>query len=167
MLPSVQTLIDHYSLESHPEGGYFKEIYRAKQTIPHSALGDGFNGDRSYSTGIFYLLPKGSKSKLHRIQSDEMWHFYLGGPLNIIEMADTGEVKETKLGQDITNGCVLNYVVPANAWFGAYPAEGTDYSFVGCTVAPGFDFNDFEMGQREILLAQFPKAKGIIERLMA
>lgn len=167
MAPTIETLIEHYELQPHPEGGYYKELYKAEGLIPQRALSNSFQGDRSYSTGIFYLLPKGSKSSFHKIPSDEMWHFYLGGPLNIVEITEEGDIKETRLGQEISNGCVLNYVVPGNTWFGAYPAEGTEYALVGCTVAPGFDFADFEMGEENKLVSEFPKAQDMVEKLMA
>jgi len=144
-------------METHPEGGYFKETYRSKETIP--------GGDRNYSTGIYFLLPEGTFSKLHRIKSDEMWHFYLGDPLTIVQISPQGKVEEVLLGQDVLAGQRVQHVVPAGYWFGAFPNPGSLYSFVGCTVAPGFDFVDFEMGDRETLLKEYPNAKEIIERL--
>lgn len=151
---------------SHPEGGYYRETYRSMECIDRVNLPPRFGGDRAYSTGALYLLTRGSRSRLHRIQSDEMWHFYLGGPLLIAEISPEGSVRETVLGNDILQGHEVQWLVPAGCWFGAYPLEEAEYCFVGCTVAPGFDFADFEMGDRETLLRQYPGAQRVIEKLL-
>ncbi|MBT3182432.1 MAG: cupin domain-containing protein [Deltaproteobacteria bacterium] len=164
---SVEKLIQIFQMEAHPEGGYFKETYRAFESISKVALPERFNGDRSFSTGIYYLLPEGTKSSLHRIASDEMWHFYLGDPLVVVQFMPDGQVVETILGNEIERGQKVQHVVPAGCWFGAYPGPGSHFSFVGCTVAPGFDFGDFEMGNRDQLLKEYPSAKALIEKLMA
>lgn len=161
---TVPDLVELYDMQPHPEGGYFKETYRAIDSIPGSVL-PKHSGDRSYSTGIYFLLPEGSVSKFHRIKSDEMWHFYLGGPLTIVQIDPNGKVEEVVLGTNIKSGQKVQHVVPAGYWFGAYPNPGSDFSFVGCTVAPGFDFADFEMGERKQLLTQVPQAKEVIEKL--
>lgn len=150
-------IIELLDLKPHPEGGYFRESYRAEGNIAEL--------ERSHSTAIYYLLEGKACSKLHRIASDEMWHFYTGDPLVIVEIDSEGSVKETVLGPDLRAGQSLQHVVPAGSWFGAYLPEGSGYALVGCTVAPGFDFADFEMGKREELLEQYPAAKAAIERL--
>ena len=132
-------LIKFYEMTPHPEGGYFKETYRSREVISTP------RGERSASTAIFYLLLKGQSSRLHRIKSDEMWHFYGGDPLIVFEKNDDGSIKETLLGSDFKQGQQVQYTVPAGRWFGAYLPPGSDYSFVGCTVSPGFDFKDFEL----------------------
>lgn len=161
----IQGLIDFYELEPHPEGGYFKETYRAKGMIVKDTLGSEFTGSRNYSTAIYFLIPEGKKSKLHRLRSDEVWHFYLGGPLVVAQIFPDGRAQEVVLGPDFRKGQWLQHVVLAGCWFGSYPQDGSSYSFVGCTVAPGFDFADFEMGKREDLLRQFPQAEESILRL--
>nr|BFD32272.1 cupin domain-containing protein [Pigmentibacter ruber] len=155
----LKELIELYDLQPHPEGGYFKESYRAetKTSTP--------NGERNSSTAIYFLIPVGKKSALHRIASDEVWHFYLGAPLKIIQISPDGILSQVILGQDLKAGHKLQHVVPAGYWFGAISMNDRDYSFVGCTVAPGFDFNDFEIGQRSKLNEMFPHAKNIIELL--
>ncbi len=165
MNPSTKDLIAHYGLLPHPEGGYFQETYRSKESVAANALPARFGGERSVCTGICFLLPKGAKSRLHRLKSDEMWHFYLGGPLEVTQISPDGKVETTVLGPEIADGQKVQHVVPAGYWFGAMPAKGAAYSFVGCTVAPGFDFSDFEIGKRKDLLKTFPKAKAAIERL--
>lgn len=138
----IHDLIDRYALQQHPEGGWFAETYRAGTMV------DTPNGPRSASTAILFLLPAGNSSHLHRIASDEVWHFHEGGPLLIHELRD-GEVHITRLSADDPQ-----HVVPAGTWFGARPAPGTNYAFVGCTVAPGFDFADFELAGREALMSE-------------
>jgi predicted cupin superfamily sugar epimerase len=93
------------------------------------------------------------------VRSDELWHFYLGGPFELVEILPSGEVTRTRLGQDLDSGCVVQHVVRAGSWFGGAPEAGAAYSFVGCTVAPGFDFSDFELGRRDDLLRLFPGAE--------
>lgn len=161
---AINDLIELHSLKPHPEGGYFRETYRSAGEIPTEHLPE-HGGARNHSTAIYFLLPEGTKSVLHRIKSDEVWHFYLGGPLTLIQIAPDGTVEEVVLGQDVQAGQKVQHVVPAGYWFGAYPCAGSAYSFVGCTVAPGFDFADFEMGNRDELLKLFPLAGVIIRAL--
>ena len=155
----MNELIELYQLQPHPEGGYYRETFRDEAVIEKSALPNRFTGDRNISTAIYFLIPEGKKSNLHRIKSDEVWHFYLGGPLILIQISPQGKIDKIILGQDIKNGQRVQHVVPAGFWFGAYPNPQTQFSFVGCTVAPGFDFSDFEMGKRNDLLKQYPHAK--------
>lgn len=161
---TVDELVKTYDLQPHPEGGYYKETYRAAEAIPAKALPQ-HGGDRSYSTGIYFLLPEGSSSKLHRIKSDEMWHFYLGDPMTLVQISPDGKVEKITLGHNVKSGQKVQHTVPAGYWFGAYPNRGSRFSFVGCTVAPGFDFADFEMGNRERLLNEYPRAEDVIGQL--
>lgn len=142
MQARVQQLIHHYQMQSHPEGGYFRQTYRAAGTIPPAVLPEGFSGERPFSTAIYFLLEQGNFSAFHRIRSDECWHFYEGQTLLVHVLDQSGSLNTIRLGPDLTNGEVYQYVVPANCWFASEPAPGTDYSLVGCTVAPGFDFAD-------------------------
>ncbi len=158
---SVKKIIGLLNLEPHPEGGYFKETYKSLKKSRFVR----FVGKRSYSTAIYFLIPSGQKSSLHRIKSDEIWHFYLGGPIAIVEINPKGKVIKTVLGSNLAKGEVLQHVVPAGVWFGAYPNFGTEYALVGCTVAPGFDFKDFELGDKRGLLKKFPNAEEEIELL--
>lgn len=153
--PSAAELIELHGLRPHPEGGFYRETYRS----------GGRTGGRCYCTAICFLLPAGAKSRLHRLKSDELWHFYLGGPLTVAQIRPDGAVVRAVLGPDPAAGHAQQLVVPAGTWFGAYPEPGTKYSFVGCTVSPGFDFEDFEFGNRAALLAEFPGAAALIKRL--
>lgn len=138
-MSKVEELIKAHGLIPHPEGGYYKETYRSKEVTQTS------RGERPVSTGIFYLLSKGQKSRLHRIKSDEMWHFYGGDSLVVFEKNEDGTHKETILGSNLSLGQKVQYTVPAGVWFGAYLPEDSEFAFVGCTVSPGFDFQDFEL----------------------
>ncbi len=159
---TVEELIAKYQLIPHPEGGYFRETYRSEGVISQQVLPEKFKGDRNYCTGIYFLLPQGKKSCLHRIQSDEMWHFYLGGSMTLILMHEDYGVQKMILGSNILAGEQVQFVVPAGWWFGGYPNTESSYSFVGCTVAPGFDFADFELANRDELLQKFPGSTDII-----
>lgn len=152
-------------MQPHPEGGYFVETYRSAEHIAHSALPNRFSGDRVFGTAIYFLLESHHISALHRIQADELWHFYTGGPLDVFVITQEGELTIIKLGNNPDRGEVFQAVVPAGCWFGSKPAEGSSFSLVGCTVAPGFDFADFEMADRDTLLRQYPQHKTIIETL--
>jgi len=147
-------LVAAYGLEPHPEGGYFKETYRSAEKMTTRG-----GVSRPVSTGILFLLPEGQKSLLHRIKSDELWHFHLGGALRLTQISPEGKVEQFIIGPDIAKGQVLQHAVPARHWFGAAPEPGSAFCLVGCTVAPGFDFADFDLGSRATLLARFPDAK--------
>ncbi len=158
--------VDKYRMQPHPEGGYFVETYRAAEQIPHAALPGRFSGDRSFSTAIYFLLEGHHFSALHRIQADELWHFYAGDPLEVFVIhPESGTLEIIRLGPDPDAGEVFQAVVPAGTWFGSRPVAGAAYSLVGCTVAPGFDFADFELAEREVLLAEFPQHRAVVEGL--
>ncbi len=153
--------INKLDLLSHPEGGYFKEVYRSSEKIDLSSLPLGFNGNRSLSTSIYFLLEKGQFSAFHKIKSDEIWHFYDGNPLTIYVINVEGNIEQYKLGLDPDNNFLPQVTIPANCWFAA--ATKGDYTLVGCTVSPGFDFHDFTMADRNELINQFPVHRKIIE----
>jgi uncharacterized protein len=161
---SQECLIKKFNLKEHPEGGFFVEAYRSSETIPQQALPSRYEGSRCFSTSIYFLLPAGSVSRLHRIASDEVWHFYLGGSLELLQISPDGRIEKVMLGQDIEAGQKLQHAVPAGCWFGARPTQGSAYSFVGCTVAPGFDFADFELANPEDLSRRYPDLKEEISR---
>ncbi|GAA4727441.1 cupin domain-containing protein [Flavisolibacter ginsenosidimutans] len=158
-------IIRQLNLNPHPEGGFYKEVYRAKGTIKEQALPSSFGGERNYSTSIYYLLQKGDYSAFHRIKSDELWHFYAGGTLLIHCLSKESGYTCLQLGNNFAKGESFQFVVPAGAWFAAEPAVDTPFTLAGCTVSPGFDFSDFEMANKESLLQQFPHHKAIINRL--
>jgi predicted cupin superfamily sugar epimerase len=158
-------LIQQFNLIPHPEGGYYKETYRSDETILQNALPARFSGERNFSTAIYFLLEKEHFSAFHKIQSDECWHFYAGDELNIYVLHLTGELEIIHLGNDVTNGQTFQFVVPSSCWFASEPAKDSAFSFVGCTVAPGFDFADFEMAKADELIQLFPQHETVIKRL--
>ena len=162
---TAQQLINFYNLLPHPEGGYYKETYKSDEIINRSALPNRFDGDRVFSTAIFFLLERGEFSAFHRIKSDECWHFYSGGTLLVYIIEADGQMEIIRMGNDIENRELFQYVVPANCWFASIPAPESDFSLVGCTVSPGFDFNDFEMAEANKLIELFPQHAEIINAL--
>jgi predicted cupin superfamily sugar epimerase len=161
----AQYWIDTLKLQPHPEGGYFRETYRSPVAISQSALPSSFAGDRSASTAIYFLLQGQDFSAFHRIASDEMWHFYAGDPLSVHAIDSGGQSVEIKLGPNPEEGEVFQAVVPAGSWFGSCLARPDTFALLGCTVAPGFDFADFEMAERSALLAEYPQHATLIRRL--
>ena len=158
----ASVIIKALSLKPHPEGGFFSETYRADGTIPASELPSKYGGNRSYCTGIYFLLRGQDFSAFHRVTSDEMWHFYEGSPVAIFHIEGDRLVK-TIVGP--VGVGVPQFVVPGGAWFAAEPVQKDGYSLVGCTVAPGFDFADFELADREELIRQWPQFAPIIESM--
>ncbi|MEO8172934.1 MAG: cupin domain-containing protein [Sediminibacterium sp.] len=165
MQHSVSELVEKFQMLPHPEGGYYKETYRSGELIQIESLPDRFRGDRNFSTAIYFLLEQGNFSAFHRIQSDECWHFYTGQSLHVHVIDPGGKYELIRLGNDIANGETFQAVVPAGCWFASETAPGGLFSFVGCTVAPGFDFADFELAKGETVSQQFPAQSELILRL--
>jgi predicted cupin superfamily sugar epimerase len=157
--------IAHLGLIPHPEGGHFRETYRAAESVPAAARPDARMGTRVASTAIYFLLRAGEVSALHRIRSDELWHFYAGGPLVVSAIAPDGTRRDVTLGPDPEAGQHFQAIVPAGAWFGAAPLPGTAYALVGCTVAPGFEFPEFELADRAALIQRYPQHAALIKHL--
>lgn len=161
---TAQDWIDRLHLQPHPEGGYFRETYRAPLILPRSAL-TAHGGDRTVSTAIYFLLAGDEFSAFHRIRSDELWHFYAGSTLIVHVITPDGDYQQLLLGSDAENGESFQAVVAAGCWFGSSLRHPNTYALVACTVAPGFDFADFEMAKREELIAHYPQHLDIIQRL--
>ena len=157
--------IEHLRLAPHPEGGHFRETYRAAERVDGAHLPARYDGARSCSTAIYFLLRAGEVSALHRIKSDEIWHFYAGGPLIVSVIEPDGARHDLTLGPGPDADQLVQAVVPAGAWFGAAVRPGTAYALVGCTVAPGFEFADFELADRGALLRLYPQHAALIEHL--
>ena len=158
-------LIQKYNLQPHPEGGWYKQTYKSKERIDADALPERFGAIRAFSTAIYFLLEKGNFSAFHRIKSDECWHFYKGDALDIYIIEQNGELKIISLGNDLEKGHSFQYVVPANCWFASRPAPESEYCFVGCTVSPGFEFEDLELADVTELSVMYPQHKSIIKEL--
>jgi predicted cupin superfamily sugar epimerase len=156
----VRALVEELGLAAHPEGGFYRETWRAPLVLdglPHGA-------PRAAHTAIYFLLPAGTFSALHRVASDEVWHHYDGDPVELHLITDEGEHTARLLGRDLGNGERPQRVVPAGVWQAAVP-RGPRWSLCGCTVAPGFDFADFELPAREALLSRFPSHAALVTRL--
>jgi predicted cupin superfamily sugar epimerase len=154
----AEQIIKNLKLLPHPEGGYYKEMYRSKQKVN---LDSGKS--RNVSTSIYYLLENEDKSRFHRIESDELWFFHQGNPLEIVSIQN-GLLIKTILGNNFENGEVLQAVIPAHTWFASRVKNNIGYALVSCTVAPGFDFDDFELANKEELLKDFPDLIEYIEQ---
>ncbi|MBS1659822.1 MAG: cupin domain-containing protein [Bacteroidetes bacterium] len=164
MRPNASYWIDKLQLTSHIEGGAFRETYRADLTIPRSTLPLFFQGDRNASTCIYFLLSQGQFSGFHRIAADELWHFYYGDPLLIYEINHNGRLLTHRLGSNPENGDSFQAIIKAGSWFASTPAPGSEYTLAGCTVAPGFDFADFELAERAPLCEQYPDHADLIRQ---
>jgi predicted cupin superfamily sugar epimerase len=156
----TRALVETLGLAPHPEGGFYRETFRAERTLAV----DGYEGVRAASTAIYFLLPSGSFSAFHRVRSDEAWHFYDGDALELLTIEENGALALVTLGIDIARGQSPQHVVRAGVWQAARP-RGERHSLVGCTVAPGFDFRDFELPPRAELVARFPQHEKLIAEL--
>ena len=157
--------IDKLNLQAHPEGGYFAEVYRSGEMLPAAALPERYGQDRNIATAIYFLLTSDQISRFHRLKSDETWHFYTGSPMTIHLLDPNQGYSKLLLGPDFDSGYRFQQTVPRNVWFGATVDQPASFTLVGCTVAPGFDFADFEMGTNEDLKAAFPGYTEVIDRL--
>lgn len=148
--------IERLHLSAHVEGGAFKETYRSALPMEQKNLPVGFSGNRSASTAIYFLLQYNQFSAMHKILSDEMWHFYAGAPLHIYELNAAGELFTHVLGNDLEKGESFQIVIPAGSWFGSRCETPGAFSLAGCTVSPGFDFEDFELAKKQFMLETYP-----------
>lgn len=157
--PAARAVVARLGLAPHPEGGFYRETFRA----PAVVRADG-RPARAASTAIYFLLPEGAFSALHRVASDEVWHHYDGAALDLHTLDDAGAHAVVRLGRDLAAGERPQAVVPAGVWQAAVPVGGP-YVLVGCTVAPGFDFADFELPPRADLERRFPAQTDLVRRL--
>lgn len=164
MHEKAKEYIDKLELAAHPEGGYFSEIYRSNEIVLADHLPSRYKSSRSFSTSIYFMLEGKQISSFHRLKSDEQWHFYDGTALDIYIINENGNLKKIKLGNYLKSGETFQTVIEKNSWFAAELIDKSSYALVGCTVSPGFDFNDFELGKRNDLVNKFPDHKEIIIR---
>ncbi len=161
-MSSAADWIDRLDLQTHPEGGYYRETYRS-QACFSDAIGGKFPDGRNHSTAIYFLLEKNNYSAFHRIRSDELWHFYDGDGLDIHVIDPQGEYTCLRLGTG--EGRLPQAMVAAGCWFASEVVSGGSFALVGCTVAPGFEFSDFELADGVALSAVFPQHHHLIRRL--
>jgi uncharacterized protein len=158
--------IKHFlNLQPHPEGGWFAQTYKSREVIAAEALPSRYGGSRSFGTCIYYLLEPGTFSELHRLRSDEIFHFYMGDPVEMLQLWPEGRVKTITIGSDLSRGMVPQVVVPREVWQGSRLVAGGKVALMGCTVAPGFEFEDYERASREDLKKAYPKYAEMIEAL--
>ena len=149
-------LIKKLELEKHPEGGYFRQTYRSYTTVNVK----GYGGQRNISTAIYYMLVGVQLSAFHRIRSDELWHHYAGGSITLCAIDNEGKLSKIKIG----GGGTPQAVIKAGTWFAASLDSKRSYCLLGCTVSPGFDYRDWELGKRGELARTYPKHRKLIER---
>ena len=142
---TAATLIERLGLTPHPEGGWFLETYRSEDILATAGLPDRYTAERCASTAIYYLLEADNFSALHRVASDELFHFYLGSPVEIFVISPEGVAKTAIIGNDIRNGHIPQYLVPKGSIQGLRVKPGGSFALLGATVAPGFEFADFEL----------------------
>jgi len=164
MMKDAKYWIEKLALEAHPEGGFYRQTYKADLVLPREALPPQFTGPRAAFTAIYFLLEGKSFSAFHRLRSDELWHFYAGAPLVVHVISESGEYSKILLGSDPDAGEELQAVVKAECWFASHEKDGKSFALVGCTVAPGFDFEDFELAKRDELTRHYPQHRELIEK---
>jgi predicted cupin superfamily sugar epimerase len=164
-MESYKNIVTKLDLKPHPEGGYFKETYRSSGAIKADSLDTSYNGERNYSTCIYFLLISDNFSAFHRIKQDEIWHFYDGSPIRLHMITEAGKHSEQIIGKDINHGELPQFVVPGGCWFASEVVNENSYSLTGCTVSPGFSFEDFELRSQKELIALFPNHERTIAKL--
>ena len=163
MHPKAKKYIKQLQLKKHPEGGYYKEVYRSGELILPEHLPERYKSTRNFSTSIYFLLEGKQFSAFHLLQSDELWHFYDGGSVILYVINQKGELSIKKLGKK--KDCELQLTIEKQNWFAAEVEDKRSFSLFGCTVSPGFEFEDFIMGSRDELIKKFPQHSALIKRL--
>jgi uncharacterized protein len=165
-MPTADELIALLQLKPHPEeGGFFRETYRSADRLAAAHLPARYQGDRSASTAIYYLLTPTAISALHRVATDEVFHFYLGDPVRMLQLGPGKMARDIILGPDVAAGQQLQVVVPRGVWQGSLLESGGRFALFGCTVAPGFEYADYEHGNQAELTAEFPEHAEMIRQL--
>ncbi|MCF8298726.1 MAG: cupin domain-containing protein [Saprospiraceae bacterium] len=162
---SADYWIEKLDLKKHPEGGYYKEFYRSNEVIDENSLPERFRGTRCLSTSIYFLLRSDEYSAFHRIKSDEIWYFHAGTALILYIIEESGELSVFKLGSNFENDEQFQITIPKESWFAAKVIHKNSFTLVGCTVAPGFEFADFELGKKDKLIQKYPQHKEILDSL--
>lgn len=155
--------IEKLQLQPHPEGGYFKEVYRSGEIIEAEHLPIRYRGQRAFSTSIYFMLEGTQKSLFHKLKSDEIWHYYDGSSVKIHLIDIDGNLSEKILGNDLNSDEQFQVIILKGNWFAAEIIDKKSFAFFGCTVSPGFDFNDFDLAESKILIEKFPKHASLIK----
>lgn len=165
MNSEVQSIIETLELVRHPEGGWYREVYRSAESIGVASLPGRFGKQHCFATSIYYLLESGDISAFHRIKSDETWHFYLGSPLKLYVLLEDGAMQKILLGDNPAAGQVFQWTVPHGLWFGAEVSVPGSFALLGCTVSPGFEFGDLEFAEYSELEEKYSRYSTLIRRL--
>ena len=164
-MKSAQYWIEKLELQPHPEGGYFKEVYRSEDSVLAGGLPERYSSDRSLGTSIYFLLKGDQISSFHRLRSDELWYFHAGGAADIHLIDPEGELSLKTIGPDVEAGESLQVAIPRGCWFSAELKGSTDFILVGCSVYPGFDFEDFELADAQKLIQEYPNHAELIKKM--
>jgi predicted cupin superfamily sugar epimerase len=158
----ARNYIEKLHLEPHPEGGFFREVYRSGEIIQPEGLPERFRKGRVFSTSIYFLLEGSQVSNFHRIKSDEIWHYYDGCGVKIFTIDNTGLLSQYRLGKNTEKNEEFQVVIRNNNWFAAELIDKKSFCLIGCTVSPGFEFIDFELAARQDLIEVFPQHRDLI-----
>ncbi|MEI8047591.1 MAG: cupin domain-containing protein [Bacteroidota bacterium] len=167
-LPSTNEasiIIEKLNLLPHPEGGWYSEVYRSDDILQANSLPERYKSPHCFSTSIYFLLESNDFSAFHRITSDETWHFYSGSPVVIYCIFPDGSVSHILMGNNLNEGHLFQFTIKRNCWFAAKIQDVNSFTLIGCTVSPGFEFPDFELADRYILLKMFPQNSALISEL--
>ncbi|HOY30399.1 MAG TPA: cupin domain-containing protein [Bacteroidales bacterium] len=165
MMSTAEFWIENLQLQPHPEGGYFREIYRSLEYIGTDLIHIRYDSGRCFATSIYFLLKSSQISAFHRLKSDEIWHFYEGSSITVYMIDEEGRLTENILGRHVPDHEQLQLVIPHGSWFAAEIKHPGSFSLVGCTVAPGFDFKDFELAEKSSLMKSFPQHSELIGKM--
>lgn len=164
---TAEQIIEHYDMKPLPyEGGFYVETHRSEEMVKKNALPDRYASDRNFCTEILYLLTSDTYSKLHRVKSDEIFHFYLGDPVKMLNIFADGTNRVVNIGTDILSGQQPQVIVPKGTWQGAFIEPPGKFALMGCTVAPGFEFEDFQLADRGQVLEKYPDQQHLVEKLI-
>jgi len=164
---TAETIIELLGLKPLPgEGGFYRETWKSPEIVNPDSLPANYNEKRSFSTCIYYLLTPVSFSALHALPTEEIWHFYLGDPIEQLQLFPDGTGKVVEIGNDILAGQIPQVIVPKDVWQGSRLKKGGKFALVGTTMSPGFDVEDYLVGNKEILLRDYPEFSNIIKQLL-
>jgi uncharacterized protein len=167
-MPSAHQIIEALNLQRHPiEGGFFRETYRSSGSLPAQNLPAGYRtaASRSIGTAIYYLLTADTFSEMHRLPTEEVFHLYLGGPVRMLQLFPDGSGREIVIGADVLGGQQPQVIVPPGVWQGSRLETGVEFALLGATMAPGFDYEDYEQGRRAELMEQYPEYAALVREL--
>ena len=162
---NAEQIKQQLGLVAHPEGGFYIQTYKAGETVARESLPARYSGSRATGTCIYYLLEPGTFSELHRLKSDEIFHFYLGDPVEQLQLLPDGSSRIVRIGSDLAGGQRPQEIVRKDVWQGSRLLPGGNFALLGCSVAPGFEFDDYESGTRESLIQQYPAQRDLITAL--